>query len=236
VRTLIALALALVACSGSDKADDPVARTASPTPARGPDALLLRVPKGGGIARVTAYPNTDSTVWSSTDATPALDRVLAFDADAGLIAAVDQRGLPLWIDLHMGTVHATGKGKLRGLTSVDGSTIYGVGIDGMVARFTPAGNWLFKPPQAARAVFPQSNGTLLVLGGRGAETRLWRIHPPETRVRDSAIVADVTNGAGAPLGDRVFLNRSPSSLLSVRARTLDIGEAIELNHAIQSIA
>src|SRR4051812_7062464 len=126
MRTALLLAL-VVACSANDRSDVPAARTVSPNPARGPDALLLRVPRTGGVARVTAYPNVDSTVWTSADAAPALDHILAFDADAGLIAAVDARGLPLWIDLHLGTFTSTGRGKLRGATSVDGSTIYGIG-------------------------------------------------------------------------------------------------------------
>src|SRR5207248_2604852 len=122
--------------STSDRSDVPARRTASPSPTRGPDALLLRVPRNGGRARVTAYPNVDSTVWMSTEPVPALDHVLAFDADAGLVAAVDSRGLPLWIDLNLGTFTSTGRGKLRGPTTVDGSTIYGAGADGAVARFT----------------------------------------------------------------------------------------------------
>lgn len=236
VRTFIALALALVACSGSDRSNVPATRTATPNApvGRGPDALLLRVPKNGGVPRVTGYPNLDSTVWTATDAAPAIDRVLAFDADAGLIAA-EARGAPVWIDLHTGAVTRPARGPLRGLTSVDGSTIYGIGADGAVARFTPAGNWLYKPPLPARAVFPQSNGTVLVLGGRGDEARLWRIHPPEQK-RDSVLFAGVVSGVGAPLGDRVFFVRSPQTVIGLRARTLGVGEPIEIDHAIRSIA
>ena len=136
--------------------------------------LLLRVPRAGGVGRVTAYPNTDSTVWTATDAAPPLDRVLAFDPDAGLIATVDSRGLPVWIDLRVGTVTLPHlRGGLHGISSIDGSTIFAVGDDGAVLRFTPAGAWLFKPPSPARAVFPLSGGTLLILGAGREATRLW---------------------------------------------------------------
>jgi hypothetical protein len=84
---------------------------------------MLRVPRRGGVARVVAYPAIDSTVWTATDAAPPLDHILAFDADAGLIAAVDTRDLPLWLDLRIGTVTVPHNGKLRGITSVDASTI-----------------------------------------------------------------------------------------------------------------
>jgi hypothetical protein len=169
VRSLIAFALVLAACRGSDRSPLPASgAVASPPRAqRGPDALVLRAPRKGGVPRVTGYPNVDSTVWSGTDAMPALDHVLAFDADAGLIAAVDARGYPLWLDLNLGTITIPNRGKLRGLASVDGSTIYGVGADGAVVRFTPSGNSVYKLPKPARAVFPQVNGTLLVRSATG---------------------------------------------------------------------
>lgn len=230
------LALAVVACSGGDRPDVQATRTASSPAPRGPDALLLRVPKNGGVARVTAYPNLDSTVWTASDAAPAIDHVLAFDADAGLIAAADARGFPVWIDLRVGSVTVPGKGKLKGLVSVDGSTVYGVGADGAVARFTPTGNWVARTPLAARAVFPQSNGTLLVLGGRGAETRLWRMRPPETRITDTVALPNVASGVGAPLGDRVFLLRPPGTLINVQSRTLAVSEGVDLSRRVQAVA
>ena len=141
VRSLIALALGLVACSGGESSKNPATRTASSTsPSRGPDALMLRVPRDGGIPHVVPFPYIDSTAWTGSDALPAIDRVLAFDAEGGLIAAVDARGLPLWLDLRVGTVTKTGKEAPHELVSVDGSAIYGVGSDGVVARFTPTGN------------------------------------------------------------------------------------------------
>lgn len=237
VRSLIALALVLAACRGSDRSDLPASRTAtSPPSARGPDALMLRAPRTGGVARVTAYPNIDSTVWTASDATPSLDRVLAFDADAGLIAAIDARGFPLWLDLRVGTVAIPSRGELHGLASVDGTTIYGVGADGAVARFTPSGNTVFKSPLPARAVFPQLNGTILVLGGRGDGTRLWRLHPPEAKVRNSLSVPAVTGGTSAPLGDPVYLLSGGRTLMGVRARTLAKGKPIPFPHTITAVA
>ena len=237
MRSLIALALGLVACSGGDRSNPPASRTASSTSvARGPDALILRVPKRGGVPRVSAFPNIDSTVWTGTDALPAIDRVLAFDAEEGLIAAVDARGLPLWLDLRVGTVTKTGREKPRGLISVDGSTIYGVGTDGIVARFTPPGNWTFKPPQPAVAVFPQIGGGLLILTGRGANARLLRIHPPESAILDTLAVPDAIGGSEAPLGDRIYLTGRGHEITGVHGRTLTKGRSIALDHAVTAIA
>lgn len=236
MRRLIAFTLALAACKGNEHSELPATRSAASAPVRGSDALLLRVPRNGGVAQVAAYPNTDSTVWTATDAAPALDRVLAFDPDAGLIAGADARGYPVWLDLRVGSVSVPGKGHLRDIESVDGSTIYGVGADGAVARFTPAGNWLYKPPQPAAAAFPQSGGTLIVLGGKGDDARLWRIFPPESRVRDSLTVPNAVRGIGAPLGDQLYIVSSDHKLTGVHARTMKAGRPIEFDHAIGDIA
>ena len=236
MRSLIAFALVLAACRGSDRSSLRAAHTASPPLPRGPDALVLRSPRRGGVARVTGYPNVDSTVWMATDAAPSLDHVLAFDADAGLIAGVDTRGYPLWLDLRVGTVTIPSRGKLHGLASVDGTTIYGVGADGAVARFTPSGNAVFKLPLPTRAVFPQLNGTLLVLAGRGDGTRLWRMYPPETRILDSLAAAGVTAGLGSPLGDRVYLLSGGRTLTGVHTRTLARGRSIEFGRRIIAVA
>jgi cell division septation protein DedD len=237
VRTLCALALVLVACSGGDRSNPPATRTASSTPsARGPDALVLRVPRSGGTPRVVAFPNVDSTVWTGTEKTPALDRVLAFDEEEGLLAAVDSHELPLWIDLRTATVTRTGRGKLHDLISIDGSTIYGVDGDGAVERFTPPGNWTFKPPQPASAVFPQTNGAVLILTGHGPSARLHRMHPPENTLLDTLPLPDVTGGTGAPLGDRVYFVSRRRSLTAVRARTLAKGDPITLDHGVAGMA
>jgi cell division septation protein DedD len=194
------------------------------------------VPKSGGTPRVVAFPNIDSTVWTGTEKAPALGRVLAFDEEEGLLAAVDSRELPFWIDLRSGTVTKTGRGKLHDLISIDGSTIYGVNGDGGIERFTPPGNWTFKPPQPASAVFPQTNGAVLILTGRGPSARLHRMHPPENTLLDTLPLPDVTSGTGAPLGDRVYFVSRRRSLTAVRARTLAKGEPITLDHGVVGMA
>jgi YVTN family beta-propeller protein len=240
VRRSLALALVIgivAACSGGDRSNRPATRTASSADsAAGAGGLLLRVPRTGGLARVVGYPNSDSALWTTNVEVPQLERVLAFDADAGLIAAVDSRGLPVWLDLRTGAVATTGRGKLHDAVSVDGSTIYGVGSDGAVARFTPAGNWLFKPPAAARSVFPQSNGTLIILGGRGAGARLWRIHPPETKILDSLVVRDAVMGSSAPLADKLYIAATDGTVLGVRVRRLAQTRSVAFEHSITDMS
>ena len=245
VRSHIALALVLAvgidACGGGERSNPPVSRTASTTPAdtaapHGSDALLLRVPRHGGAAHVVAYPNVDSTIWTSNDEAPALERVLSLDREGGTVAAIDAQGAPLWIDLRLGSVTVATHKPLRGITSIDGSAVYGIGSDGNVARFTPEGNWVFKPPQSAHAIFPQPNGTLLVLGGKGDAARLWRIHPPAAKILDSLTVRDATRGTGAPLGDRVYLAGSTDKLVGVRPRTMVTTRTVAFKHGIDAVA
>src|SRR5262249_14628525 len=155
-------------------------------------------------ARVVSYPAIDSTVWTGAEAVPALDRALGFDEDAGLIAAVNTRGQPLWIDLHLGTAIVPTKNAVNGLVSLDGSTIFGLGSDGAIARFRPSANWLHKPPEPARAVFPQPSGMVAALTGRGTGAKLIRLRPPDNDVVDVLPLPDVRTGTGAPLGDRIY--------------------------------
>jgi DNA-binding beta-propeller fold protein YncE len=238
VRRPFAFVLLLAACIGGDKTPPPPTRTASSVPASstGAQPLLLRVPVGGGVPHVVAYPDLESTVWRGSESAPSLQRVLAFDADAGMIAAVDTRDRPAWIDLRAGTVIEPARSVVHGVKSIDGSTAYGVGADGSVVRFTPSGSWLFKPPGAAHVVFPQSGGSLLILGGQGSSTKVWRIRPPAPKVLDSLTVPDATGGAGAPLGDAVYLAVPTHALVALRTRTLGVGPKISFDHAISSIA
>ncbi|MGH7617587.1 MAG: SPOR domain-containing protein [Gemmatimonadaceae bacterium] len=197
---------------------------------------MLRVPRNGGVARVSAYPNLDSTVWTGTDTVPPLQRVLGFDADAGLVAAVDSRERPLWLDLRVGSVNLGSKKPVGSLVSVDGSNIFGIGPDGAVARFAPSGNWVRPLPRPARAVFPQIVGTLVVLGGRGADARLWRLRPPDPAITDSIEVPGATSGIGAPLGDRIYVASGNQAVFDVSARTLAKGAPVRLDHPIRAIA
>ena len=228
------LALILAAGCGAERGAGSPRQAQAPSAAvqRGPDALALRVPRGGGQARIVAYANVDSVLWTASDASPALDRVLAFDDDAGLIAYVDSRGYPGRIDLRLCTVESASRAKLFSLASADASVIYGVGADGSVVRLTLSGDWVFKPPRPARNVFPQRDGSLIVLSGRTQRSELWRVRPPDTKVSDTDTLPPVSRSIGTQLGDRLYFVSStkPPSLVGVRTRTLAEGSPIPLRH------
>ncbi|HEY7394166.1 MAG TPA: SPOR domain-containing protein [Gemmatimonadaceae bacterium] len=237
MRSLFALALVLVACFGGDRSTQTASQNASPTrPARGANALMLRVPRGGGVARATAYPGLDSVVWTGTEIVPSLGRVLAFDPEGGVIAAVGADGRPVWIDLRLGGVSTGPTRSVKGLESADGQNIYGVLPNGSVARFTQSGNSSYTAPVPAQAVFPQLSGTLVFLGGRGPSAHVWRMHPPEPKILDSLALADAAPVPGGSPGDRVYFTTGGRSLVGVDSRTLARGSDVSFDKPISRIA
>lgn len=231
------VALALIACGRPDRSNTPSStQSGSVAVARaGPQALVLRVPRGGGAPRVFSYPRADSAVWTATDSAPRPAEVLAFDHEGGNIAYVDTRGRPVLLGLRLGEITVASTKKLTGLASADGRSIYGIAANGDVLRMTPTGDWTFKPPQPASAVFPQPAGGLLVAIGRGANTRLISLYPPEARIRDSIAFPVATRTVRTQLGDRVYL-AVDSGLVVLRTRTMDWGPTIPFDEPIARMA
>ncbi len=233
--TLLALVLVLAACGKADRQDQPGTRSPSTASAqRGPDNLVLRIPRTGGTARVYAYPRLDTVVWSSTSA-PAPAQVLGFDEEAGEIAYVDVRGYPARVDFRQGGAGTVSKAKLTAITSSDGSTIYAIGPDGAVQRYAESGTWKWKPPRAARAVFPQPDGSLLVLGERRDGAVLWRLHPPSTDIVDSVVLPKVDRTLRTQVGDRLYLG-AQRELTGVRTRTMERTPTLKLEAPIELLA
>ena len=228
--TLIALALAVAACGGSER-DDAASDANSPqaASARGPDLLVLRVPRKGGIPQVHAFPQLDSVVWSANGRAPAIARVLAFDEYEGSIAAVDERGVPVRIDLRLGAVTREPRPTIEKVASADGYSIYGLGAKGDVVRLTPGSGdaWTHKPRLPVREVLPQPNGSLVLVADSAQRTVLWQMQPPETRVARSLVLERTERALRTPVGDRVYLT-SGDRLLAVRIRDLDSVPPVEL--------
>jgi len=235
---LLALALVLAAaCGPADRGSSGSARETSSvasTQMRGPDNLVLRIPRTGGAARVFAYPRLDTVVWNGDDA-PAPARVLAFDEEEGVISLVDARGQPARIDFRQGAAGTVTKSKLTGLASNDGSTVYGISADGTVERYATSGTWKWKPPVAARAVFPQPDASLLVLGERAGNSVLWRVRPPSTRVADSVVLPRVDRALRTQVGDLLFL-ATEKELTGVRTRSMQRTASVAFDEPVELLA
>jgi hypothetical protein len=183
---------------------------------------------------VYAYPRLDTIVWSAP-AAPAPARVLGFDDEAGEIAYVDARGLPARIDFRQGSAATITKAKLAALTSTDGSAIYAIAADGAVQRYAESGTWKWKPPLAARALFPQSDGSLLVLAERKDGSVVWRLRPPSTDIVDSVLLPRVDRTLRTQVGDRLYLG-AEKELTGVRTRTMERIPSITMDEPIELLA
>jgi hypothetical protein len=235
MRVRAAFAIALLAACGSDRPHQPPARVAlSATGYNGPDALVLRLARTGGVARVFLYPRLDSALWHTSDAVPALERVLAFDDDAGLLAFSDTHGTPGRIDFRLGTASLATRRPVTHAVSADGSSIFAVGADGSVLRFTPSGDWSFKPQRPARELFPQRDGSVFVVSGRDRSAVLWKFYPPETRIRDSIAFPSVWRALRTEIGDRLYL-AVDSGLINLRTRPLRWGPSIRFGSRISAV-
>lgn len=237
MRTLTALALVLVACGRPDRPDDRATHDAAPTLTRatGPDAVVLRLARGGGMVRAYAYPRLDSAIWSSPEAAPAPDRVLAFNDEAGQLVYVDSRGYPARLDLRSGALTVTRKPKLAGITSSDGASIYAITDSGAVTRITPTGRWTFKAPLRTRDVLPQSDGSILIVGEKNGQAVLWHLFPPDSRIIDTVEVPRAAKARRLQAGDRVVLVLD-SAIAAVRARDLAPVPSAELKGRILEVA
>jgi hypothetical protein len=175
-------------------------------------------------------------VWTATDSAPPIQRILAFDEDAGLLAFVDSKGLPGRIDFRVDNVALATKARLSNVSSVDGSTIYGLTKDGSLLRLTPSGEWSFKPPHSARAAVPLADGALLLVANREQSATVWRLHPPETKLLDTAEVRGAGRATWVQAGDRLYFTVA-HSLVGLRTRDLHPLNTIELEgHAHSLVA
>jgi cell division septation protein DedD len=157
--------------------------------------------------------------------------MLAFDDEAGTIAYVDSKGFPARIDFRQGVAGSVTKTKLTGLASWDGSNIYGIN-GSTVERYGPSGPWKWKPPLAARAVFPQPDASLLVLAQRGDSSVVWRLRPPATKIVDSVVLSKVDRTLRTQVGDRLYLG-SGRELTGVRTRTMQRTTSIRFDTEIE---
>jgi cell division septation protein DedD len=235
VRTLLALTLVIVACGPVDGRDRASASDGRPSASTsGPDPIMLRVPRDGGVVRAFAYPGLDSLIWRSSGRAPALSRILAFDQEAGSIAYVAENGVPGRIDLRLGAVQSAGKVALSHPASDDGDAIFGLSKN-TVTRLTPAGDWTLTPGDSVLLALPQGDGALIVLLKREDGHALLRLHPPESRITDSLELRDIDPTVYAQAGDRVYF-ASGDGLQAVEAADLTTVSRVELSGVPVAIA
>ncbi len=240
MRTPIVMALVLLACGVAggcaDRSSRPSGADATPSIPGGPDPIVLRVSRDGGVLRATRYPDLDSTLWRSGSRVPALDRIIAFGAEDGYLAAVDTSGAPVRIDIRLGTVTASRTDDVAVASSADGGAIYVLTTSGEITRYTPSGGeWRFRPALPAHALYAQTDGSLIVAGAKGDRAIVWRVRPPGQQVTDSlsfdiggneATLRKSLGATAGAVGDRVFFGGN-EEVIAVRTR--DLAKALEVD-------
>ncbi len=187
----------------------------------------MRVPRAGGLVRAYRFTALDSTIWRSTHNAPAVDRVLAFDQENGLLAFTDTTGYPGWIDLRLGSVRRPTRASFATLSSGDGWSIYGTTTSGSLVRMTPSGEWQSPMVHPVRRVLPAADGNVILVAERSAnDALLFRVRPPDESVTDSMAVSGIERSAVTQVGDRAYVTAgnqvwsvSPSDLTGTRAFT-----------------
>lgn len=195
----------------------------------------MRIPRDGGSVRAYHYPALDSLVWRSSESAPPIGRVLAFDAENGVLAYIDSGGRPGWMDLRLGSVRAATREKLASITSADGSSIFGVTTKNAIVRLTPSGDWTHPLKRKVRRLIPLTDGTLLVVVDDGAQSRILRMRPPDDALTDSVAIVRAQHVATTGLGDRVYFG-SGGELLAVRPGALGEVAHLEAEDEILAIA
>ncbi len=184
----------------------------------------------------TRYPDLDSTLWRSSARVPALDRIIAFGAEDGYLAAVDTSGAPVRIDIRLGTVTTSRTDDLAIASSADGGAIYALTTDGEITRYTPSGgDWRFTPTLPAHALYAQVDGSLIVAGAKGDRAIVWRVRPPGQEVTDSlsfdiggneATLRKSLGATAGAVGDRLYFGGNE---VVIAVRTRDLAKALEVD-------
>ena len=238
MRTLLAWALVLLVAGCADRSERPASTGALASIPAGPDPIVLRVSRSGGLVSALAYPALDSVVWRSSFRLPPLARVLGFNPDDGYLSAVDTVGRPVRLDLRLGAVAIPGAEGAVMHASADGAVMYAVNADGDVARYTPVGDrWTFRPRVAPAALIPLLDGSLVIAEAVADGVTLRRVRPPDTTVVDSLhIVGDTVAGSvhGVTIGDRVFLSTG-SRVIALRTRDFVQDVDVDVGASVRSL-
>ncbi len=230
---LLLPALLVVACARTPDAG--VAGGAASIGASGPDAVLVRFPRAGGIARAYRWWH-DSTVWSSSQRVPAVTEALAFDAQQGVLVLLDAARIPVRVEMRVGRVTPATKERLRGMASADGYAVFGIAPTGEVLRLTGSGTWRFRPPAPPRTVVPLPDGSLLILSDAGdGRVTIRTVHPPDTKITDSTTIAGADLVIPTAVGDRIYFANG-DHLEGLRTRDLERSLTVSFSDAVRAVA
>ncbi len=232
MRRLLLIALFPLACSRERETPEPATALNSRESA---DPLVLRVARGGGTGRIYLYPRLDSAI-TTLSPLPSINRILAFDADAGSLAFVDARGIPVRVDMRLNESHPATRGRLTALTSADGSNIFGITGKGEVLRLDPSGvPWTYKTPSAPRALLAEPDGSVIIGYQKGDSTVILLLHPPDSTPVHTATLPLIGRAVRTLVGDRIYFT-SEAGLVGVKSRDFSLLRPIAFGSRIRALA
>lgn len=217
----------VAACGGNDSKDTQNSLNDSIRSSRGPDPIVIRIPREGGSARAYLYPKLDSQIWYGTGTS--VTDVMSFDPEGGTLALIDNKGFPSRIDLRFGVAARAATAKMASTSSIDGSTIYGIDDKGAVVRLTRTADWKFEAPSPVTSIFPQTDGSLVIMSRKGEQSTLWKMRPPETKLLDTVVISTPSDAISAQVGDRIYF-ATDSGIVGIRTRDMTVVTPINLRH------
>ncbi len=224
---LLLLGLALVACG-----ETRLTATSVPTGV-GADAILLRVPREGGVVR--AYrAGRDSVLWTSSGRTPATVALIGFDDFESVVLGRGTDGHAFAVDLRLGSVQTLGSAQIAGVVRTEGGSVFGLDPQGSIIRLTSVGTWSWKPPHRADELVPTPDGALMVIENGPGRTRVSRLIPPESRLTDSTELPRSDAILRTSIGDRVWFV-TDSGVIALRTRDLTRALDVRISDPVVAI-
>lgn len=221
---LLLLALAVAACG-----ETRLTATSVPTGV-GPDAILLRVPREGGVVR--AYrAGRDSVLWTSSGRTPSTAALIGFDDFQSVVLGRGTDGHAYAVDLRLGTVETLGSSTLAGVVRTEGGSVFGLDPKGSILRLTSVGTWSWAPPHRADEMVPTPDGALIIVQNGNSRTRVSRLIPPEARLTDSTELPTSDAVLRTAIGDRLWFV-TDSGLIALRTRDLTRALVVRISDPI----
>ncbi len=224
---LLLLGLAVMACG-----ETRLTTTSVPTGV-GADAILLRVPREGGV--VQAYrAGRDSVLWSSSARAPATAALIGFDDFQSVMLGRDVDGRAYAVDLRLGAVEVLGSSRVAGVVRTEGGSVFGLDTQGSILRLTSVGTWNWKPPHRADEIVPTPDGALIVVENGDRRTRVLRLIPPESRLTDSTELPASDAVLRTAIGDRLWFV-TDSGLIALRTRDLTRALVVRIGDRVAAI-
>jgi hypothetical protein len=198
--------------TGAPPSDAPLPTLAS---IGGPENILVRIPRAGGLVRGYRWPAIDSPIWTANEKVPAITGIIAFDDANGQLVFSAEGKRTGRVDFRTGKVQVS-EDSLTGAASADGVSLYGINTEGRVTRSTTSAVWR-GPRTRGDTVLALPAGHVAMVAPTDDETLLIRFHPPSVTPMDTLEVPRIESIVRSPTGDRLYA-QTARGIVTIDAR------------------